>query len=80
MSFDYIVFLLPSIPFFLAMYILIRKGDIKYVAVGLAVAIFLTLQQMVVWEMGMSKALYRIDSNLFKIQLEAIKNGGKIKY
>ena len=58
----------------------LSKGNMKHVAINLAAAIFVTMQQMFVLEIGMSNNLYRIDSNLFKIQLEMVKNRGGIKY
>ena len=78
MSFDYIGLIFPLIPFSFAMYSL-SKGNMKHVAINLAAAIFVTMQQMFVLEIGMSNNLYRIDSNLFRIESEIIKIGGKIK-
>ena len=78
MDFEYILILLPSILFLLALYRW-NKGDNKSVTASFAIALFLLIQNIFIWEMRIPTQLSKIESELFRIESEIIKIGGKIK-
>ena len=71
MNFEYILILPPSISFLLAIYCW-GKGDNKSAIAHFAIALFLLIQNIFLWET-------RIPTQLSKIESEIIKIGGKIK-